>query len=54
MHALLALLFLFAIFVMLALGLLSVMRYLTGTSVHDEPAFRERGPIARRRGATGR
>ena len=41
MHALLAVLFLFGIVVMLALGLLSVLRYLTGTSVHDEPAFRE-------------
>ena len=40
MHAVLALLFLFGIVLMLALGLFSVLKYLTGTSVHDVPAFR--------------
>jgi hypothetical protein len=44
MHTLLVLLSLFGVVVMLAMGLLSVLQYLSGTSVHDEPAFRE-GPV---------
>jgi hypothetical protein len=52
MHAVLALLFLFGSVVMLVLGLFSVLRYLAGTSMHDEPAFREigTGNSIRRRG----
>jgi hypothetical protein len=53
MHAVLAVLFLFGIVVMLVLGLFSVLRYLTGISMHDEPAFREiRTGQSIRRGGT--
>jgi hypothetical protein len=45
MHSLLGLLFIFGVVVTLALGLVSIMQNLTDTSVHDEPTFRELGPI---------
>jgi hypothetical protein len=45
MNALVALMFIFGVAVTLLLGLLSIMQSLAGASVHDEPTFRELGPI---------